>query len=148
MSRIAAPLALFILTIGVYWKISLSGQYTWLNSPDHVNQILPWMQEEAVQFQAGRFPVWDMHHWGGQSLIGQDQPGVLYPLNWLLWIMPLSNGHISIQFANWYFVVMHFFATLFCYILARDLGLGRFASLCAGASFGLSGFIGNINWPQ
>jgi hypothetical protein len=148
MPRIAPPLLLLILTVGVFWKISLSGQYTWLNSPDHANQILPWMQEEARQFRTGRLPVWDMHHWGGQSLIGQDQPGVLFPLNWLLWMMPFSNGHISLQFANWYFVLIHYFAALFCYLFARDLGLGRFASVCAGASFGLSGFIGNVDWPQ
>ncbi|MGD0435596.1 MAG: hypothetical protein ABSB86_03980 [Bryobacteraceae bacterium] len=148
MSRIAPPALLLILTIGVFWKISLTRQYTWLNSPDHVNQILPWMQEEARQFRAGHFPVWDMHHWGGQSLIGQDQPGVLFPLNWLLWTMPLENGQISLKFANWYFVLIHYFAALFCYLLARDLGLGAFASVCAGASFGLSGFMGNVDWPQ
>jgi hypothetical protein len=137
-----------MLTIGVYWKISLSAQYTWLNSPDLGQQVLPFFQEQASQWHRGQFPIWDPHHWGGQSLLGQDQPGVLFPLNWLLALAPLWHGHISLQFANWYFVLIHYFAALFCYLLARDLELSTFASLCAGASFGLSGYMGNVDWPQ
>ena len=139
---------LFVLTVGVYWKITLTSQYTWLNSPDHVNQILPWMEEEAAQWKQGRLPIWDMHHWGGQSLIGQDQPGVLFPLNWLLWTIPFSNGHIALAAVNWYFILIHYFAALFAYLLARDLGQSKFAAVCVGAAFGLSGFMGNVNWPQ
>ena len=148
LPSLQVPLLLFLLTVGVYWKVALTSQYTWLNSPDHVNQILPWMQEEATELRHGRLPVWDMHHWGGQSLIGQDQPGVLFPLNWLLWAMPLQNGHISLVAANWYFVLIHYFAALFGYFLARDLGQSRFAASFVAAAFGLSGFMGNVNWPQ
>ncbi len=139
---------LLALTLAVFWKIALTGQYTWLNSPDLTEQVLPFLQEEAVQWHQGQFPLWDPHHWAGQSLLGADQPGVLFPLNWLLALAPLWHGHISLQFANWYFVLIHYLAALFCYLLARDLGLGSFASICAGASFGLSGYMGNVDWPQ
>ena len=148
MRRAVPPVMLLALTLAVYWKIALTNQYTWLNSPDHVNQILPWMEEEARQLRQGKLALWDMHHWSGQSLIGQDQPGVLFPLNWLLWAMPLDHGHISLFAANWYFVLIHYFAALFAYLLARDLGLSAFASVCVGVSFGLSGFMGNVDWPQ
>ncbi len=148
LSRLWPPVLLLALTIGVFWKITLTGRYTWLNNPDTVNQILPWMQEEAAQFQGGSLPLWDPHHWDGQSLLGQDQPGVLFPLNWLLWLMPFEGGHVSLRAIDWYFVAIHYFAALFCYLLARDLTLSMFASLCSGISFGLAGFLANVDWPQ
>jgi hypothetical protein len=141
-------LILFAVTLAVFWKVALTSQYTWLNSPDASEQVLPWFQEQAAQWHRGQFPIWDPHHWAGQSLLGQDQPGVLFPLNWVLALAPQWHGHVSLQFANWYFVAIHYFAALFCYLLARDLGVGSFASICAGASFGLSGYMGNIDWPQ
>ena len=139
---------LLALTIAVFWKIALTNQYTWLNGGDLADQVLPFVTEEIAQWQNGHLPIWDPHQWGGQSLIGQDQPGVLFPLNWLWWSAPLWRGHIALQFANWYFVLIHYFAALFCYLLARDLGLSRFASICAGASFALSGYMADISWPQ
>ncbi|MGD0435597.1 MAG: hypothetical protein ABSB86_03985, partial [Bryobacteraceae bacterium] len=147
-TRATPALVLLAVTLAIFWKIALTGQFTWLNSPDLTEQVLPFFQEEAAQWHRGQFPIWDPHHWGGQSLLGQDQPGVLFPLNWLLTTAPLWHGHISLQFANWYFVLIHYLATLFCYRLARDLGLSSFASICAGASFGLSGYMGNTDWPQ
>jgi hypothetical protein len=148
LSHAGPPLLLLALTIAVFWKIVFTDQFTWLNSPDLSEQVMPWFQEEAVQLRQGHFPIWDPHHWAGQSLLGQDQPGVLFPLNWLLWLMPFWNGHIALPFLNWYFVLIHFFAAWFGYLLARDLGLSSFASICAGSSFGFSGYMGNTDWPQ
>ncbi len=148
LSKTAPALILLALTIAVFWKITLTNQYTWLNGGDLSEQVLPLINEEIAQWQHGRFPIWDPHQWGGQSLLGQEQPGVLFPLNWLLWSTPLWQGHLALQFANWYFVLIHYLAALFCYLLARDLDLSRFASICAGACFGLSGVMANIEWPQ
>jgi hypothetical protein len=36
----------------------------------------------------------------------------------------------------------------FCYVLCRDLGRSRVASLVGGAVFALGGYIGNTAWPQ
>lgn len=148
MRRFAPALILLALTIAVNWKLALTDQYTWLDGQDLTHQILPWFQEEAAQIRHTRLPLYDMHHWGGQSLIGQDQPGVLFPLNWLLFLMREWHGRLALQFANWYYVLIHYLAALFCYWLARDLGLSRFASICAGTSFGLSGVMGSLSWPQ
>ena len=145
----AAPAGILLaLSIAIFWKIALTDQFTWLNSPDLTEQVLPFIQEQASQAHHGHFPVWDPHHWGGQSLIGQDQPGVLFPLNWLLWIAPMWQGHVALRFTDWYFVLIHFVAALLCYFFARDLGLSSFASICAGVGFGLSGYMGNTDWPQ
>ncbi len=92
--------------------------------------------------------MWDPNHWGGQSLIGQGQPGAAYPLNWILFLLPLKNGVIRQSYLLWYFVLIHYMGALFCYWLCRDLKRSRTASILAGILFGLSGYCGNIDWPQ
>ncbi len=147
-SHLIVPILLFLLCIGFFWKIVLTNQYTWLESPDLAYQVLPWYQYQAGEIHAGRVPLWDPYHWGGQSLIGQAQPGVAYPLNWILFSLPLRNGWIRQVNLHWYFVVIHFMAVLFCYWLCRDLKRSRLASIAGGLAFGLGGYIGTTEWPQ
>src|ERR1700682_2979677 len=142
------PLVLLLVTVVIFWKLVLTTQFTWLNSPDLVNQVLPWMQFQAREWHLGHFPMWDPHHWAGQSLIGQAQPGSAYPPNWILFLLPLDLGHVSLINVNLYFVFIHFLAALFCYWLCRDLQISRTASILAGIAFGLGGYVGTTDWPQ
>jgi hypothetical protein len=137
-----------LIYVGFYWKLTLTKQYTWLESPDMANQVLPWFQFQAGEWHKGHFPIWDPFEWAGQSLIGQAQPGVAYPPNWILFLMPLRDGWIRQTYLHWYFVLIHYMAGLFCYLLCRDLKLGRPASLLAGAAFGITGWMGSTDWPQ
>ena len=139
---------MLLIVIGFFWKLVLTNQFTWLESPDFAYQVVPWFQYEAQQIQQHRIPLWDPFLFGGQSLIGQDQPGLAYPPNWLLFVLPFSNGHISFHILNWYFMFIHYFAALFCYFLCRDLGRSITASIIGGLGFGLGGYIGTIEWPQ
>ena len=143
----AGPTILLLIVIGFCWKIVLTRQYNWLESPDLANMIVPWFQFQAAQFHAGRFPLWDPFLFGGQTLIGQMEPGLAYPLNWILFALPLDHGHISYTALNWYYVAIHYLAALFCCFLARDLKCSLAASLLAGCAFGLGGYVGFITWP-
>jgi hypothetical protein len=145
---LAGPAILFVITVGIFWKLVLTTQYTWLDNPDYVNQVLPWYQFQAAEWHRGVFPMWDPYHWGGQSLIGQGQPGAAYPLNWILFLLPLKNGFIRQSYVHWYFVLIHYMGALFCYWLCRDLKRSRTASILAGVAFGLCGYCGNVEWPQ
>ncbi len=148
-ARAAGPLfALFAITIVMFWKIALTSQYTWLNGPDYANQVLPWFQFQAREWHAGRFPLWDPYHWAGQPLVGQMQPGAVYPLNWLFFLLPLKDGFISIPLFHWYQVVIHFMGAAFCYWLCRDLGRSRVGAVLGGTIFGMSGYLGTTEWPQ
>ncbi|HME06593.1 MAG TPA: YfhO family protein [Bryobacteraceae bacterium] len=147
-SRLRFPLLLLIILFGFYWKLTLTRQYDWLWGPDLTQQILPWVDEEARQWHHRTFPIWDTHEWTGQSLIGQAQPGVAYPLNWLLWSLPLKNGHLQMGSLQWYYLAIHFMAAWFCYWLCRDLGRSPTASLAAGLVFSLASYVGLTDWPQ
>ncbi len=148
-ARVGVGLLLFAVVAGFYWKITLTRQYDWVWGPDLTQQVLPWFGEQARAFHQGIFPLWDPYMWGGQPLLAQAQPGAAYPLNWLLFALPLRrDGLIQWWALQWYFVLIRFMAVGFCYLLCRDLGRSRTASVLAGTVFGLGGYIGNTGWPQ
>ena len=148
LTSLAGPVLLLVICIGFYWKIVLTDQYTYLESPDLANQFLPWLQMQAAELHRGKIPLWDPYLWGGQSLIGQVQPGTAYPLNWILFLLPLQDGWIRQSYLHWQFVLTHFMAAWFCYMLCRDLKRSRSASVVAGCAFALGGWMGTIGWPH
>jgi len=143
-----ALLALLLLTAGFYWKLTISREWTFLEGPDLANVVRPWLDFEAREFHAGRFPLWDPYEWAGHTLIGQVQPGITNPLNWILFAMPLGDGHIPVTTLHWYWVLIHWLGAVFCYALCRDLEAGYTASLLGGSIFALAGFLGHTDWPQ
>jgi hypothetical protein len=149
LRRLAAPAALLVISVLFHWKLVLTNQYTWLESPDLANLVMPWMQFQASEWHAGRFPMWDPNSWTGQPLFGQGQPGSAYPLNWLMFWMPLNDhGWLRQDVLHWYYVLIHFLAALTCYALARELGRSRGASIVAGSIFALGGYVAYTDWPQ
>lgn len=146
--RFGGPLLLLALMALSFWRILFTGQYSWLNSFDLSSQVLPWLQFQAGEWHAGRFPQWSPYEWGGQNLIGQAQPGVVNPLYWLLFLAPLKRGWLREGALNWWFYGLHALAALNLYWLARSLGTTRLAAIAGGLVFGLFGFMGAIDWPQ
>ncbi len=107
---------------------------------------VPRLNFQAREIHAGRFPLWDPHIWAGQPLIGQTQPGPLYPLNLLLYLLPLRDGYLRAGYLNGYYVLIHFLAALFCYLFARDLGRSHAAGIIGGCVFAFGGFVGSVAW--
>jgi hypothetical protein len=139
---------LLVATAGFYWKLTISSEYTYLESPDLAIQVRPWLDYQAREFHAGRFPLWDAYEWAGQPLIGQVQPATTNPLNWILFAMPLHDGHIPIATLHWYWVLIHWLGAAFCYALCRDLKAAVGPSLLGASIFALTGFLGHTDWPQ
>jgi len=144
----AALAILLVLTAGFYWKLTLSREWTVFEAYDLGVQVRPWLDYSARELHAGRIPLWDPNEWGGQTLIGQVQPGVANPLNWILFALPLRDGHIPIETLHWYWVLIHWLGAVFAYALCRDLGAGFVPSLLGGSVFALAGFVGHTDWPQ
>ncbi len=142
------PLLLAALTIGVFWKLVLTRQYTWLDSPDMAFQVAPWLQVQASAWRHGVWLLWDPFVAGGQSLIGQMQPGAASPLNWLLFLWPSHHQFLSVMTLNRYFVLIHFLAALSGYWLCRDLGRSRTASILSASAYAFAGYVGTTQWPQ
>src|SRR5512133_2022664 len=98
--------AMAVLTIAAcitvaFWKIALTDQYTFIESPDIGHQVLPWLQVQAAAIHRGAAPLWDPYLLGGQPLAGQVQPAVFSPLTWLLWLTPLDGtGHLQLRWIH------------------------------------------------
>jgi hypothetical protein len=147
--RLGMALLMFAIVAGFYWELTLTHQFDWIWGPDLAAQVLPWFEVQARAWNHGTIALWDPYSWAGQPLLGQAQPGTAYPLNWILFALPLRHdGLIRWWALQWYFVVVHFMAMAFCYLLCRDLGCSRAASLLAGAVFAFGGFMGETGWPQ
>ena len=147
-STLAGPLALFGIVVLFYWKLVLTDQYTWLDTPGIASQILPWLQFQAGEWHAGRIPLWDPNSWFGQPLFGLGQPGSANPLNWLLLLVPLKNGWLRQGVLHWYFVSIHYLAALNAYALCRSLNRSRKASVVGGCVYALGGFAGSTEFPH
>ncbi|HEV3329486.1 MAG TPA: YfhO family protein [Bryobacteraceae bacterium] len=146
--RLRMAFVLLAVVAGFYWKLTLTRQFDWAWTPDLATQVLPWFQEQARFWGKGTIPLWDSTMWAGQPFLGQAQPGAAYPLNWVLFALPLHKGYLRWDVVQWYFVVLRFMAVGFCYWLCRDLGRSRLASVLAAIIFGLGGYIGATDWPQ
>jgi hypothetical protein len=141
-------LLLAVIVVGFFWKLVLTNQFTWLASNDLSSMVLPWFQFQASEWHAGRFPLWDPYSWAGQPLLAQAQPGAAYPLNWLLFLAPLKHSWIRQSALHWYYVVVRILAAICFYALCRDLGRSRRASVVAGTTYGIAGYLGSVEWPQ
>jgi len=145
--RFAAPAGLLLLIVVVFWKLILPGEYVWFDHPDMVYIEIPRLQFQAREFHQGHFPLWDPSIWIGQSLIGQTQPGPLFPLNILFLLLPLdSDGYLQFKLLNAYWIVLHALAALACYALCRDWNRSHAAAILAAIGFGCGGFLGTVAW--
>jgi hypothetical protein len=146
--RLMVAALLAFITVGFWWKLVLTNQYSWLDSPDLVNQVIPWWQLQASSLHSGTFALWDPYLWMGQPLLGQGITGSATPTNWILTALPLRNGWLRQSYLHWYFVLLHLLAVWFAYALCRQLRASRFASAIGGLLFGCSGYMGTTDWPQ
>jgi hypothetical protein len=148
MRRLAAPFLLFLLCVGFYWKLTLSNDYTFLDSPDLANLDLPRLQFQSATWRQSHIPLWDPYQWLGQPFLGQIT-GLAYPANWTLpWFPVDDTGKLTLKSVHWYLVLLHFQAALFAYFLCRDWKRSHAASIIGGLVFALGGFLGTTDWPQ
>src|ERR1700722_10391645 len=146
--KLAGPGLLLVISLLFHWKLVLTNQYTWLEAGDIGSLILPWFQFQAGEWHHWRFPMWDPYSWTGQPLFGQAQPGAAYPINWLLFSMPLKHGWMRQDVLHWWYVLVHYLAGLSAYALCRDLGRSRLASVLGGIGFSLAGYVAYTDSPQ
>lgn len=94
----------------------------------------------ASQWMHGKVPWWNPYSAIGLPLAGGMQPGALF-FPFVLLLL-LSNGFV------WLRVAIQLVAGFSTFALARELSLGRLASLVAGILFELSGTFAFTNGPD
>ena len=87
----------------------------------------------------GVFPLWNPYSYSGQPLFALLQPGVLYPVNVLLLILPFDLAF------NWTVIIHFILAGAFTYLLVTEMKAGRASSLISAITFMLSGYIFSVH---
>ena len=150
MTRRWLPPLLLVLTIVFFhWKLWLTNQYTWLESPDLAAQVLPWYEFSSYEVHHGRLPLWDPYTWGGQPLHGGMQASLAYPPHWLFLAAPLKKSGWLLGLAlNLYYILIRCLVALAMYAFCRDLGRSAWAACMAGLIYSLGGVEVTTDWPQ
>ena len=89
--------------------------------------------------RAGEFPLWNPYSYAGHPLLATLQPGVLYPLNLLLLIIPFDLAF------NWTVVLHYGLAGAFTFVLLRELRASVSGALAAALVLMLSGYLFSVH---
>lgn len=139
-------LLLAALTVLYYWKIFFTHEYSLLTSNDNSRQWYAWYQFATHWLQRGVWPLWDPYTLSGNLFIGEAQPGLFYPINWLLFFLAGNKTGLSGHWIEWTIISSTFLLAAFQYALARTLGLSAFAGLVSAVCYAFGGFTGTIHF--
>ena len=89
--------------------------------------------------RAGEFPLWNPYFYSGHPLFATLQPGVLYPVNVLLLLLPFAVAF------NWTIIVHFMLAGVFTFFLLREMGAKHGGAFTAAAVFMLSGYLFSVH---
>ncbi len=95
----------------------------------------PYWTAAAASLRAGELPLWNPHLFLGVPFLANSQAGVLYPLNWPLWLLWPAPQALELSAA------LHLLIAATGTYLAgrRALDLGRAPAVLAGLLYALSG---------
>jgi len=137
--ELAALGSLLLAWLLFFWRPLLTAAQVPRGGGDLNSFFFPLHAFAAQAVHSGALPFWNPSLFSGMSHWANYQAGVLYPLNWLLYLLarPFSYGALELL------VLVHYcIASLGAYALARvGLGLERIPSLVAGIVFPYSGFL-------
>jgi len=132
----AAILGLGLLVLIAFWHIGPAGRV--IAGGDLFLYFYPYWAEAARALQAGRLPLWNPYLFMGVPFLANSQAGVLYPLNWPLWL--LLPPHRAL---HWSALLHLWLAGSGAYLYARaSLRLGHLGAWTAGAALALGGYLG------
>lgn len=105
-------------------------------------QFLPWRSYAWDILRSGHLPLWNPLNGMGAPLLANYQSALVYPPNWLLFLLDAVGG---VGWAAWgqaILVAAHLaWAGLGMALLARRLGLNELAQTICGLAFGLSQYM-------
>ena len=147
---LAGPVLLALAAVIFFWPV-VAGQ-AWLprGGGDSVSFIYPMYRFAAQSFWEGTIPLWNPYQYAGSAFIADNQTGIFYPFNLLLFLLNPGFSYTAIEGL----VIWHvFFAGVAMYFCLRLLRPARpitwMASVVGGLAFMFSGIfvthIGNLN---
>ena len=145
MTRLLKVVAFFLLVmLLIFWKLLFHPEFTLIYGGDICSQTYPWFNAAGHWLKKGVLLIWDPYVYSGKPTLGELQPGILYPLNWLALLVPAAGKGIGLAPLEGLIVLHCLLAGLFSYLLARSFGLGGVASAATGVIFCTGGFSSHL----
>lgn len=99
---------------------------------DGVRQTLPWRLLAIEQIKSGNWPLWNPYILSGMPLLGNLQAAVLYPFNFLFFLLPELDAWTI------YLMLQPMLAGFLTFLFLRTLSCSRKSSLLGGVCYGFS----------
>ncbi len=131
-------------TVLVFWKVIFHEEFTLLVGGDMASSYYPWFEVASYWLKRGVFMLWDPYVYAGKVNMGEPQPGIFYPLNWLFMLLPSKGSGVSLGGLQALLILDYFLAGLFTYLLARSMGMSGAGAALAGLAFAYGGQVAHL----
>jgi hypothetical protein len=138
--EIGAVCLIALFSIIAYWKVIFLRGYTFFIGVDLAGQYYPWYQFAGWACKHGFLPLWNPFNGGGELFFKEMQPGGLYPMNLILFLLPSHTGGVSLRSMDLFILPTVIVAGLGEYFLLRFLKLSRASSIIGATIIALSGY--------
>jgi hypothetical protein len=139
------PLLFFAgVVVLMFWKVLFHSEFTLLAGRDTAVAYYPWFDVAAYWLKRGVLLLWDPYVYAGKLNMGEPQPGIFYPLNWLFMLMPARDGGMSADGMQFLLVLDYLLAAYFFYLLGRSFHLSTPAAALAGIAWAFGGYSAQI----
>ena len=142
--KLYPPVFFLVVTILAFWKVIFHGEFTLLIGGDVASAYYPWFDVASYWFKKGILILWDPYVYSGKPFMGEPQPGLFYPLNWIFMLLPARGGGINLDGMQALLILNYFLMACFTFLLARSIGLSPYGAAAAGVSFALGGYTVHI----
>lgn len=132
------PIAVIVLLASLYFFSALNGNALLTERDLSVFFIQPRLLWVDI-IKNGEFPLWNPYSFSGHPLFATLQPGVLYPVNILLLLLPFDIAF------NWTIIIHFMLAGIFSFFLLRELKAGPAGALAGSLTFMLSGYMFSVH---
>lgn len=124
---------LALLPFVAFWAETLALRVFYFHDLQYY--FFPYHKVVADITASGNLPLWNPYAFSGIPLLGDGQTAMLYPPNWLFWLLPT-------QYALTIVVLLQFsIAGVGAFLYARSLQLSRLAAFVGALTFMFNGFL-------
>ena len=148
---------LLLLVVIFFWRVTILGEafvstamyfhwHPWKSvAPPDQRLENPWVSDRADglypaysavwrMLREGTLPLWDPYVTSGRPLAAVLHRGMLYPLEIILWLLPLNFAF------GLHHIVEFFIAGFFMYLFLREVGVGKAGAAVGGIAFTYNSF--------
>ncbi|HYK91981.1 MAG TPA: hypothetical protein VE398_24655, partial [Acidobacteriota bacterium] len=145
MKKISPVLVFALIALLAFWKVLFHRDFTLVVGDDTTESYFAWFNVAAYWLKKGVFLFWDPYVYSGKLNMGEPQPGMYYPVNWLFMLLPTRGGGMNVDGMQALMILDYLLAGIFFYYLGRSLGLRRYGATVAGVAWAYGGFTTQIS---